>query len=279
MSATSQAALAPRIPLSMRTRGKIRAHFAAEGGRTRIEKLYETGGWRLKHPNPHAGCEAVILNTGGGLASGDCVNLAFSLGAGADVTLTTQAAEKVYRGGPAAELAVTIDLSEAARLHYLPQETILFEGAHLRRRLTVEMAANASALFVEMAFFGRLARGETCMRGAFRESWRIRRAGKLLFADETSLDGEIGALLDRPAIGRGARAVALLVFVDPQAETRLAALRAECGRHANLVEAGASAFNGMLVARFAAPLPEALRAAMVPALVSLRGRAPPRVWL
>ncbi|MGP0060856.1 MAG: urease accessory protein UreD [Beijerinckiaceae bacterium] len=265
-------------PSSLRAQAQIRASFAAEGGRTHIAGLFETGGWRLRHPNPHAGCEAVILNTGGGVASGDRIDLAFSALAQADVTLTTQAAEKIYRGATAAEIAVAIHLQGRARLEYLPQETILFEGARLRRRLEVDMAADATGLFAETAVFGRLARGETSTSGALHDSWRIRRAGKLIFAEETRIEGEIGARLDRPAIGRGARAAALLVYVGLDAEARLADVRGELAPFADRVEAGASAFNGMLMARLTAVSPDALQAAILAALIPLRGRTPRRVW-
>ena len=278
MRAVEEHAKAANIPVSLRAEAEIRASFAAAGGRTRIARLFESGGWRLRHPNPHQGCEAVILNTGGGLASGDRVDLAFTALARADVTLTTQAAEKIYRGATAAEVAVAIRLEEGARLEYLPQETILFEGARLRRRLEVEMAADAVALFAEITVFGRLARGETSTRGSFHDSWRVRRAGKLVFAEETRLAGEIGALLDRPAIGRGARAAALLLFVGTDAPARLADVRAGLEPFGDRVEAGASAFNGLLAARLMAVSPEALRAAILAALVPLRGRAPPRIW-
>lgn len=270
---------AATVPSSLRTRGEIRASFAAEAGRTHLAGLYETGGWRLRHPNPHRGYEAVVVNSGGGLASGDRVDHAFTLGADADVVLTTQAAEKIYRGPVAAELAVRIRLEDGARLDYLPQETILFEGARLRRRLDVDLAEDATGLFVEMATFGRLARGETSMSGAFLDSWRIRRGGRLIFAEETRFGGEIGATLDRPAVGKGARATALLLFVGARAEERLADLRDALDLFADLVDAGASSFNGLLVARLAAPSPEALRAAILAALIPLRGRPMPRVWL
>jgi urease accessory protein len=269
----------PRIPASLRTQGAIRAAFRAENGQTFFTQLHESGGWRLKHPRSAAGYEAVIINSGGGLASGDSVDLAFSVAAHADVTVTTQAAEKVYRGTPAAQSTIAIDLEPNARLDYLPQETILFGGAALRRRFKVDMAADARLLMVEVVVFGRLARGETTIEGAFHDSWRIRRAGALVFADETRLEGAIGQMLDRPAIGKGARATALVLFIAPEAPASLDALREEFARCSDLVEAGASALNGLVVARLAAPSPEPLRAAILAAMVRLRGRTPPRVWL
>jgi urease accessory protein len=278
MSRIEKPPAAATVPASLRTHAEIRASFAAQGGRTRIERLFETGGWRLRHPYPHEGCEAVILNTGGGLTADDRVTLAFTACAGTDVTLTTQAAEKIYRGATAAELTTAIHIETGARLEYLPQETILFEGARLRRRLEIDMAPEATALFAESVVFGRLARGEISTHGAFQDSWRVRRGGKLVFAEETRLEGGIGALLDRPAIGKGARAAALLLYLGAQAEAQLAEVRGALDPFADRVEVGVSAFNGLLVARLAAVSPEALRAAMLAALGPLRGRGPPRVW-
>jgi urease accessory protein len=123
-------------------------------------------------------------------------------------------------------------------------------------------------LAAEMIIFGRLAMGEAAISGAFRDSWRLRRDGRLIFADETRLEGNMGALLGRPALGAGARAVALILYATPGAEGPLDAL----------VEAGASSFNGILVARCLARSPERLRAAMIAALAVLRGGLLPRVW-
>ena len=260
-----------------RASGEIRATFAAHGSRTRVGRLYETGGLRLRFPKSADMCEAVIVNTSGGVVGGDSARLSFEAGAGAHVLLTTQSAEKLYRSdGAQARMDVALTLRENATLDWLPQEAILFDRANFARKLDVDMAADARLTLCESVVFGRLAMGETCVAGAFRDRWRVRRTGKLVFAEDTRLDGAPAALLARPAIGAGARALATLLLVAPDAEARLEDCRAALADSG--CDAGASAFNGLLTARLASPSPEHLRATILSLFSRLLGRAVPRVW-
>jgi len=259
-----------------RARGEIRADFAAHDGTTRIDRLYETGGLRLRFPKAREACEGVIVNTAGGIVGGDHARLAFSAGAGARVALTTQSAEKIYRtDGPSARIATSLRLHAGAALDWLPQETILFDRASLARALDVDMAADARLIACESVVFGRLAMGETCESGDFRDRWRVRRAGRLIFAEDVRLDAPAAAL-DRPAVGAGARALATLLHVAPDAVARLEACRAVL---ANMdCESGVSALDGFLVARLVSRSPENLRLAILALFAHLLGRAAPRVW-
>ncbi len=264
-----------------RARGVIRARFSLAGGRTGAARVFQGGGLRLRLPKVQPGlwpdCEAVLINTAGGMVGGDSADLSFELGPGAGVTITTQSAEKIYRGtGLTTTVATRLTLDPGARGEWLPQETILFDRADFSRRLDVDMAGDASLLLVESLVFGRLAMGETMRAGALRNQWRIRRAGSLVFAEGLALNGAIEALLDRPALGRGARATATLLLIAPDAEARLAETRAALA--AMDFPAGASAWNGLLLARLLSPSPEKVRAAIVTLLATLRGRAAPRVW-
>ena len=165
-------------PAPQRARGEVRAEFASSGKRTALARLYQTGGLRLAIPNAAGACEGVIVNTGGGMAGGDQARLEFALGAGSKVMLTTQSAEKIYRGDDgAAEVSARVSFGAAARLEWLPQETILFEGARLTRRLEIDLAPDASLLLVEAFTFGRTAFGEDRIDASLRDSWRVRRAG------------------------------------------------------------------------------------------------------
>ena len=218
-----------------------------------------------------------MINTAGGMAGGDTAHLRFAVGPGAAVTITTQSAEKIYRAaGATSHVEAQLAVAAGSRLEWLPQETILFDDARLRRHIAVDVAPDASLLMAESVVFGRLARGETMSAGLFRDRWRVRRAQKLVFAEEVALEGAIGDLLDRPALGAGARAAATLLLVEPQAERHLDAARAALAQ--GTAVGGASAWNGMLVARLMSPSPAAVRAAMVALLGALRGRAAPRVW-
>lgn len=259
-----------------RARGEIRADFVAHDGRTRVGRLYETGGLRLRFPKAREACEGVIVNTAGGIVGGDRAQLSFAAGAGAEIALTTQSAEKIYRtDGPPARIGTALQLGEGASLEWLPQETILFDCANLVRTLDIDMAADARLIACESVVFGRQAMGESCISGDFRDRWRVRRAGKLIFAEDTRLTTP-AALLARPAIGAGARALATLVYVAPDAPARLEDCRAaladaDC-------EWGVSALDGFLVARLVSPSPEKMRLAILRLFSCLLGRAAPRVW-
>ena len=161
-------------------------------------------------------------------------------------------------------------------MEWLPQETILYDAVRLHRRLDVTLAGTSRLLLVETLVFGRLAMGETVRVGALHDRWRVRRDGRLVFAEDLRLEGEIAALLDRPALGRGARAIATLLLLAPEAEGRLEDVRGSLADAP--AEAAASAWNGMLTVRALSPSPERLRATILPLLQVLRGRAAPRVW-
>lgn len=265
------------LPAHARARGEIRASFSAPGGRTSVARLHEAGGLRLRFPRPVQGCEAVLVNTGGGIAGGDRADLAFHAEPGAQVLVTTQAAEKVYRAqNVAADIRLSLRSDAGATLEWLPQETILFDGARLARRVDAEIAADASLTLLEATIFGRIAMGETRISGALSDRWRIRREGRLLFAEDLRLDGALADILDRPACGGGARATALLLHVAPDAEAHLDPVR-ECLSGA-ACQHGASAWDGMLAVRLLSPSPAAVRTAIVPLLHLLRGRPAPRVW-
>ena len=274
---------APAAPVSNRARGALAAGFRRVGARTEVVGPHETGGYRLRLPRAHGeSCEAVIVNTGGGMAGGDRADFAFAAEAGAAVTLTTTAAEKVYRGAEAGgtkaetRVGVALTLAAAAALDWLPQETILFDGARLARRLDVDMAEDADLLMAETLVFGRLGMGERMGSGRIRDRWRVRRGGRLALAEDLDLDGDVAGLLDRPALGGGARASATVVWASRDAESGLE--RARAALDVAEVTGGASGWNGMLVARAVSPSPRALRAAIVTLLSGLRGRALPRLW-
>ncbi len=272
------------LPASARARGEIRAHFACIDGRTHLMRAYEGGGWRLRHPKTPNGLEVVTVNTGGGILGGDQTRLSFDLGPQADVTLTSQAAEKIYRADcEASEISLNLTLASKARLSWLPQEMILFNGANLVRNVDIAMAQNAELTLVESTIFGRHAMGEEITRGVMRDNWRIKRADKLIFADTLHLEGgmqsKIVNHLKRSAIGKGARASALILQISPNAAAQVDTLRALLDTHTHdTFEWGVSAWNGMLVLRMLAISPERLRLAIVASLIHLRGQDMPRVW-
>jgi urease accessory protein len=259
--------LAQAVPGFIRARGGVRIAIEPAARGAAPVRVAESGGYRVRFPNAGGACEAVLINTGGGMAGGDRMGLELELAAGARATVTTQAAEKVYRSeGADAEVAVELRLVGDSRLAWLPQEQILFDGARFRRMLAVEMAAEAALTLCESVVFGRLA----------RDRWRIGRAGRLVFAEDVRLEDGIADTLSRGASGAGARALATVLHLAPDAEARREAAREALEGAA--CECGASAWNGMLVARFLSPDPQALRADLIRFLERFRGVPMPRSW-
>jgi urease accessory protein len=270
-------AQAQALPAFVRAAGGVRVEIGRTARGSAPLVVAESGGYRVRFPSAGSACEGVFINTGGGMAGGDRMALDVSLGEGATAVLTTQGAEKVYRSdGQDAEVAVRLSLAPGSRLDWLPQEQILFNGARLRRTLEIAMAGDASLTLVESVVFGRLARGETLDAGAFRDRWRVRRDGRLVLAEDVRLDGAIHQALARKALGGGARALATVLHLAPDAEARRDGARAALD--GARCECGASAWNGMLVARFLSPDPQALRADLARFLEHFRGRPLPRSW-
>lgn len=262
------------IPAFMRADGGVRVVMAGEGKRAAPMTIAESGGYRIRFPRSG---EGVLINTGGGMASGDRMRVDLSVLAGAEAVVTSQAAEKIYRSdGIDTDIAVDLTLESRSNLAWLPQEQILFDGARLRRILDVRMAADASLALVESVVFGRLAMGETVRKGAFRDRWRIRRDGRLIFAEDARLEGAPDRALARRAVANGARAMATFLHIAPDAEGRIEDARALLEVASS--ECGASAWDGMLVARFLAPDPQALRADLSRFVEGMRGAPMPRSW-
>ncbi|WP_041810601.1 urease accessory protein UreD [Rhodopseudomonas palustris] len=258
--------------------GEVAVEVRADGGVTRRGPVHEAGSLRVRFPSPEQqGLSAVLVNTAGGVAGGDRFSISLDVQADARLTLTTAAAEKVYRShGPAAQLDIKLKVASGGHLAWLPQETILFDHACAERRIDIELADDASLMLSEMVIFGRSAMGETMQHGRFVDRWRMRRGGKLVFAETVRLDGEIGSLFGRPAVMNGGVAIgtALIVPGDAALVERLREAADTFG-----AEVGISAWNGFAMARFCAQNAAKLRADMMTVLGRAAGRALPRLWL
>ena len=268
-----------RVPPYQRARGELRLSFKRRGAGTVLDGLRQDGCLKARFPRtePGAWTGAIMLNSSGGVAGGDVLTTRVGAGSGTSAVIASQAAERIYRALPGSVSAVTnnVEVAAGAALEWLPQETILFDGSALRRSLVIELAADASFLGVESLVFGRTAMGETVHQLALNDLIEIRRAGRIVLHDRIRLDGDAAVALGRRAVGNGARAVATLLLVAAEAEAMLDPVRAALAPF----EAGASAWDGMMVARIVAADGACLRAAVVAGLAVLRaGRPLPRVW-
>ena len=273
-----QAGAASAIFAANRARGAVRFDVRLEDGITRRGALHESGSLRVRFPSPEGeGLSAVFVNTAGGVAGGDRFDIEIAAGEGTRLTLTTAAAEKVYRApGDAAQLNISLKAASGAHLGWLPQETILFDRARISRRIDIDLAESASLLLCEIVVFGRAAMGERMQHGEFIDRWRLRRGGRLVFAETVRLDGDIGEKLARPAVAGGGVAIgtALIVPGDEALVERIRDVAASFGG-----EVGISAWNGFAMARFCAQDAARLRADMMAVLGRASPGALPRLWL
>lgn len=260
-----------------RTKGTARLAAKSVDGRTRIDVLYQEGAGKIRIPESFDGrMEAVLINTSGGLTGGDRIDWHVDAGADTGVTVTTQACERIYKSsGGDAQVAARLSAGPGARLHWLPQETILFDRGALSRTLEADLAEGAEMIALEAILLGRKAMGETVASGSLRDRWRIRRNGRLIHAEDLHLAGDIDRIARRRTTLAGNLAFATLLYVGDSADTVMAKLHALLGDHL----AGSSQWKGKLVIRMAAEDGFALRKILVPAISLLRnGEAPPKVW-
>jgi urease accessory protein len=261
-----------------RARGAVKFDVHLVEGVTRRRHLHESGSLRVRFPSPEAdGLSAVFVNTAGGVAGGDHFEIDIATGEGSRLTLTTAAAEKIYRA-QAQPARIDIALRAAAHSHlgWLPQETILFDRARVSRTIDIDLAEDASLLLCEIVVFGRSAMGERVLQGEFVDRWRMRRGGRLVFAETVRLDGDIGEKLKLPAVAGAGVAVgtALIVPGDEALVERIRELSESFGG-----EVGISSWNGFAMARFCAQDAARLRADMMAVLGRASGLALPRLWL
>jgi urease accessory protein len=250
---------------------------AGPGGTAAPERLVQQGsGKAILHLGPD-GPEVVFLNTSGGLTGGDRLSLALDLAPGLRATATTQTAERAYAAGSGtARVDVRLTVGAGGWVDWLPQETILFDGAALEREVAVDLAPGAGCLFLETVILGRHAMGERVQGLRFRDRREVRLGGRPLWCEPLALDTRTLGRAEGPVVLGGARAFATLALIRPDAGDLLAPLRAVLDQPE--VEAGASALDGRLILRLIAWDGLPLRRQILRALAVLRPGALPRVW-
>jgi len=250
---------------------------ATEVGTVRTH-VHEAGSLRLRFPNSQVSgtLDAVIVNTAGGMAGGDSFDFDIQVDAGAKLTVTTAAAEKIYRSlGPLTEIAVKLGVGRGGTLVWVPQETIVFDRMRLQRTIDVTMAHGANLLLSEVTVFGRGAMGESVHEGHFFDRRRVRVDGKLVFAETIGLDGNITQRLAQRAVTRGGVAIGsvLKIPVGDEDAAAMHSLQDSC-----VGEVGISIWNGFALARLVAPDGATLHHDLGDVLKAFGVHPLPRLW-
>jgi urease accessory protein len=216
-------AVRPAVRLQ-RAVGALELSARAVDGATRLVHLYQASPCRALFPRPESDVQldAILVNTGGGLVEGDRLDFKIRTETDARLRIRSQAAEKAYRSlTETSKIDVTLTAQAASLIQWVPEETILFDGARLERRIAADLAPDARLLAVETILFGRRARGESFTHGRLHESWRIRIAGRLVWADVIRLDGDVDHQRQRRFAFGDAAGYTSLVYAGPDAVTLL----------------------------------------------------------
>jgi urease accessory protein len=271
-----------------RVDGEARIDFRRDmAGETVLADLYQRAPCRVLFPATEADepIQSVLLTTSGGLTGGDRTRVSIGISANAQATLTTQAAERIYRALPGtgdAVVAVDMRVSDGAWAEWLAQETIVFDGSRLRRSFAADVAATGRLLAVESIVLGRTAMGESFDTGLLHDAWRISRGGRLVWADALHLEGDVRTLRSTPYGFGTSVACATVLYVGADASQQLVEARrllSQCD-----LPCGATSLDGILLTRIMAADAAELRAAVMQLIAGIRQSAAslparlPRVW-
>lgn len=256
------------------------AHFSwkTSSAATHLDELYQKGCMKVRFPKTFGSPpQGILLNTSGGVTGGDELNVSVNWAAGTSALVSTQAAERIYKSADGCgKITNTLHVEKGANAEWLPQETILFDGARLSRILDIKLDPEATFLGVESLIFGRAAMGETVEQLTLSDRISVRRGSDLIYADAIRCEGNAHEILSGRAIAKGMIASTTLLYIAPDAQERLENARELLVNCAS--ETGVSAWNGILSVRMIAPSSQMLRDDLGLFLEAFRGTVMPRVW-
>ena len=226
-------ACAPRIRTPgdkdlQRSKGRARMVLAGSAQGTRIVDIFQRSPIRIMFPGLRGAPveEAVAVNTAGGIAGGDRLEFSVTVLANASVTITSQAAERVYRAlSEPALIDTQLKVHGTAKLAWLPQETIVFNGGRMRRNTDIEIYRGAELLALEWLVLGRTARGEEMVHGHIADGWQVKIDGRLIWADRFRVTDDVFPRTRNRALLADFKAIGTLIYFGPDAEARVQLMR------------------------------------------------------
>ena len=256
--------------------GKLVISAKFSDSRSSLHDLYQNGCLKSLFPKKSSELEAVIINTSGGITGGDRLTINAKAAAEAQITLTTQACERIYKAQPdtLGEVNTCLHVASGAFFKWLPQETIIYNYGALNRRLKVFLEKDAKFLMVEPVIFGRREMGENQVFGLFNDQINLSIDGFLAYRDNTILSGDITAQLARPAVASGMAAMASLLYRGSDATL----IKTKIPNYLNKTSGCSLLPKDLLVMRLLARDGYALRQMMVPILELLTQNTLPRCW-
>jgi urease accessory protein len=264
---------------------ELELRYERRGDRTVLSRRRHQGPLAVQkalYPEGDTVCQSVIVHPPGGIVGGDELGLSVEIGAGAHAQLTTPGAARWYRSaGPPARQRISISVGEHGVGEWLPQETIIFDGAIAECDTRVELSEGAVWVGWDIFCLGRRAAGERFEQGRLRQRVEILRCGVPEWIERAVLEADsprltsLSGLSGEPVFGT------LLAAAERVSDGLLAACRA---LRASGGEIGVTRLPGLLVARYLGESNAAARdyftaiwALARPALLA-RAAVPPRIW-
>lgn len=262
--------------------GTARIGFKCLDGKTELSECFASAPLKWFFPRSSKDVkDAVVANVSGGIAGADQLEFKINSGEATNVSVTSQAAEKIYCAlDTPARVRTKIRVGEHARFEWLPQETIVFDGARLDRSLEVEICPGAEALLAEIVVLGRTAHNEQFRSGHLLDRWSINSEGSPVWRDAFEIDKSCA--MGMAASMAGHSVIATLVYAGADAPKHLDALRGLASQVGGI--SGATSFRGILLARFLASEAGRFKAGFARMIGELRSRLlgrtaqAPRVW-
>jgi urease accessory protein len=197
--------------------------FAAEGGATWLARRAHRGPFVVQRPFFPEGrdvCHVYLLHPPGGLVGGDELRLDLCVGPAAHTLITTPAAGKAYRTtGPVARQSHALTVDIGGILEWLPQETIVYDGASVEIETRVDLAPDARFFGAETLCFGLPARRAPFAHGSCRQIFDLRRDGAPILIERGRVEG--GAPVQTAKWGLGGATVLTLIVAAPAPEAAL----------------------------------------------------------
>ncbi|CAD6874392.1 urease accessory protein UreD [Methylomonas fluvii] len=219
--------------------------FSQRGDKTALVKRQHRGPLTVQRPFYPEGevCHVYLLHPPGGVVAGDRLTINASAEPSAHALITTPAAGKFYRsGGGKAQQTVNLTVADNASLEWLPQETIVYQGARLNSSMNIDLAERGRFIGWELLALGRPAAGEGFENGSANLNWRISRAGRLLYLERLRLD----AAAFQARWGLFGHSACGTLFAYPATALQLAAVQALIGEEPNR---GVTLIEGLLICR------------------------------
>ena len=258
-----------RLPVSMLEQlpswhAELHLGFVRSGERTVLGENRHRGPLRVQkalYPEDEAVCQAIVLHPPSGIAGGDHLAISADIGAGAHAQLTTPGAGKWYRSrGAEASQRIDFTVAEGATLEWLPQETIVFDGAQARMETRVALAADSRYIGWDILCLGRAAAGERFEYGHFDQFYRVDRDNKPIWIERGGFYGN-DPILSSPVGWADFTVCGTLLCSFPELPQQATGLLEACRASApsDAARHALSALPGILVARYLGDNSEAAR--------------------